>query len=77
MGLAFVAVGALLGIKLISGHAEDIIALHADTVNVILCLLGGLRSDLRRATGLIGSAAHGGILPRSTNPGPYACGLEK
>jgi hypothetical protein len=42
VALPFVALGALLGIKLIGGNAENIVALNAHAVNQSLASWGGL-----------------------------------
>lgn len=42
VGLPFVALGALFGIKLIGGNAKNIVALNAHAVNQSFASWGGL-----------------------------------
>jgi hypothetical protein len=61
--LAFVTVRALLGIKLISGNAKDIVALDANAMDESLPRFWRLpRSMDRDCKGSVGSFVHRGIL---------------
>jgi len=73
--LAFVALWALFGIELISGNAEDIVALGADAMDEGRGRLGGTRNVLRSGlTGSVGSLGHGEIVAWGDGEGWEVCG---
>lgn len=73
--LAFVALWALFGIELISGNAEDIVALGADAMDEGRGRLGGTRNVLRSGlTGSVGSLGHGEIVAWEKSEGWEVCG---
>jgi hypothetical protein len=62
--LAFVARGAMLGVDVVHGDFEHIVAADADAVDFYGRLFAGLGGGVLGILSLL-SFAHGGILPRT------------